>query len=78
MWYYLLKLAAWFFTQDDWLSQVMFHNGNTNNEADMEVCLRVEGVTLPSSGHFGLSAATGGLAGIHSYKLIQAQILCFN
>jgi len=44
---------------------VMFHNGNTNNEADMEVCLRVEGVTLPSSGHFGLSAATGGLADDH-------------
>jgi len=44
---------------------VMFHNGNTNNEADMEVCLRVEGITLPSSGHFGLSAATGGLADDH-------------
>ncbi|XP_046683141.1 LOW QUALITY PROTEIN: protein ERGIC-53 [Homalodisca vitripennis] len=44
---------------------VMFHNGNTNNEADMEVCLRVEGITLPTSGHFGLSAATGGLADDH-------------
>lgn len=42
---------------------MLFHNGNTNNEADMDVCLRVEGITLPSSGHFGLSAATGGLAG---------------
>jgi mannose-binding lectin 1 len=35
----------------------------TNNEQDFDVCLRVENVILPKYGHFGVSAATGGLAG---------------
>ena len=43
--------------------QVMFHNGMSNNERDFEVCLRAENVFLPKNGFFGLSAATGGLAG---------------
>jgi len=42
---------------------VLFHNGMTNNEDDIEVCLRLENVFLPEAGYFGLSAATGGLAG---------------
>lgn len=37
----------------------------TSNEADLEVCLRAENVFLPKNGHFGLSAATGGLADDH-------------
>lgn len=44
---------------------VLFHSGMTNNEQDMEVCLRVDNVILPKSGHFGVSAATGGLADDH-------------
>ncbi|KAK7788355.1 hypothetical protein R5R35_009505 [Gryllus longicercus] len=44
---------------------VLFHSGMTNNEQDMEVCLRVDNVVLPKTGHFGLSAATGGLADDH-------------
>jgi len=37
----------------------------TNDYADTyyELCLRAENVQLPSKGFFGLSAATGGLAG---------------
>ncbi|XP_067003335.1 protein ERGIC-53 [Anabrus simplex] len=45
--------------------EVLFHNGMTNNEQDMEVCLRAEEVYLPKAGYFGLSAATGGLADDH-------------
>ena len=41
----------------------MLHNGMTNNKDDFELCLRVENVVLPSEGYFGISAATGGLAG---------------
>ncbi|XP_075988232.1 lectin, mannose binding protein ergic53 isoform X2 [Anticarsia gemmatalis] len=44
---------------------VYFHNGMTNNEADYELCFRAENVQLPRGGHFGLSAATGGLADDH-------------
>lgn len=44
---------------------VMFHNGMSNNDADFELCLRVENVVLPKAGYFGLSAATGGLADDH-------------
>ncbi|XP_073964848.1 LOW QUALITY PROTEIN: lectin, mannose binding protein ergic53 [Choristoneura fumiferana] len=44
---------------------VSFHNGMTNNEADYELCFRAENVVLPRGGHFGLSAATGGLADDH-------------
>lgn len=47
----------------------MFHNGMTqyNDERDYEVCLRNENVYLPEFGYFGLSAATGGLAGMAYY-----------
>lgn len=44
---------------------VMFHSGNSNNEDEFELCLRSENVILPQFGHFGLSAATGGLADDH-------------
>ena len=43
----------------------MFHNGMSNNEKEFEMCMRVEGVVLPKSGFFGISAATGGLADDH-------------
>ncbi len=41
----------------------MFHNGMSNNEQDYEMCMRVDNLVLPIHGHFGVSAATGGLAG---------------
>nr|CAD7426623.1 unnamed protein product [Timema monikensis] len=44
---------------------LLFHNGMTSNDQDFEVCMRAENVYLPKSGHFGLSAATGGLADDH-------------
>ena len=45
----------------------MFHNGMSNNERDFEVCLRAENVFLPKNGFFGVSAATGGLAGENNF-----------
>lgn len=44
---------------------ILFHNGNSNNDDDFELCLRAENLYLPQYGHFGLSAATGGLADDH-------------
>jgi mannose-binding lectin 1 len=35
----------------------------SNNEQDYEMCFRVENVMLPKRGYFGVTAATGGLAG---------------
>ena len=40
-----------------------------SEKADYELCTRVEDVHLPKSGVFGISAATGGLAGIEHYEL---------
>lgn len=37
----------------------------TQNPDEYELCLRAEGVHLPSRGYFGISAATGGLADDH-------------
>jgi len=60
---------------------VMIHSGNTNNENDYELCLRADNVFLPQFGHFGISAATGGLADDHdvlkfmTYSLVpQSQV----
>lgn len=47
---------------------VLFHSGNTNEENDFEICMRVPNVVLPRNGYFGLSAATGGLADDHDVK----------
>lgn len=44
---------------------LLFHRGMTNNEQDFEMCFRAENVNLPKNGHFGVSAATGGLADDH-------------
>ncbi|RWS28606.1 protein ERGIC-53-like protein [Leptotrombidium deliense] len=44
---------------------VLFNSGTTNVEDAYEICIRVENVFLPQSGHFGVSAATGGLADDH-------------
>jgi hypothetical protein len=52
-----------FFLRPRIVLQVLFLSGMTNNEQDFDVCLRTENVILPKYGHFGVSAATGGLAG---------------
>lgn len=44
---------------------VLFHNGMSQNPDEYELCLRAENVFLPQHGHFGISAATGGLADDH-------------
>lgn len=44
---------------------VLFNNGMTANTEEYEMCLRAEGVVLPKTGYFGVSAATGGLADDH-------------
>lgn len=49
---------------------VMFNNGMSNSETDFELCMRVENVFIPARGYFGISAATGGLAGICFSKLL--------
>ncbi|KAJ6223013.1 hypothetical protein RDWZM_001558 [Blomia tropicalis] len=55
---------------------VSFHSGNTNNENDFELCLRSENVYLPQFGHFGISAATGGLADDHDvFKFLTYSLL---
>ena len=63
---------------------ILYHNGLNNDPSGYEICTRVENVNLPSSGHFGISAATGGLADDHdvlsfiTYSLIDknAQVEC--
>lgn len=35
---------------------------------DYELCMRAENVNLPKQGYFGVTAATGGLAGIPTSK----------
>lgn len=43
--------------------QVMVNNGFTPDRNDYEFCAKVENMVIPAQGHFGVSAATGGLAG---------------
>ena len=42
---------------------VFYHGGMTNKDEDYELCMRAENVHLPKQGFFGVTAATGGLAG---------------
>ncbi|UYV62867.1 LMAN1 [Cordylochernes scorpioides] len=42
---------------------IMINHGLTANDQDYELCLRAENVFLPQYGMFGVSAATGALAG---------------
>lgn len=44
--------------------QVMINNGFTPDKEDYEFCTKVENMVIPTEGFFGISAATGGLAGI--------------
>lgn len=42
----------------------MINNGFTPDKEDYEFCTKVDNMIIPSEGFFGISAATGGLAGI--------------
>lgn len=44
--------------------QVFINNGFTPDKDDYEFCTRVENMIIPDTGYFGISAATGGLAGM--------------
>ncbi|XP_006913771.1 protein ERGIC-53 [Pteropus alecto] len=44
---------------------VMINNGFTPDKNDYEFCAKVENMIIPPQGHFGISAATGGLADDH-------------
>lgn len=44
---------------------VYYHGGLNNDLSNYEICARVENIDLPKNGHFGVSAATGGLADDH-------------
>lgn len=44
--------------------QVMINNGFTPDKEDYEFCTKVDNMIIPTDGFFGISAATGGLAGI--------------
>lgn len=46
----------------------------SNNEFDYEMCMRIDNIILPKNGYFGVSAATGGLAG----KLIKKNCNTYN
>lgn len=48
----------------------MINNGFTPDKDDYEFCAKVENMVIPPQGHFGISAATGGLAGKSCYLLI--------
>ncbi|KAF4077185.1 hypothetical protein AMELA_G00205160 [Ameiurus melas] len=44
---------------------VMINNGFMPGKDDYEFCAKVENMVVPSTGYFGISAATGGLADDH-------------
>ncbi|XP_060029937.1 protein ERGIC-53 isoform X2 [Erinaceus europaeus] len=44
---------------------IMINNGFTPDKNDYEFCAKVENMVIPAQGHFGISAATGGLADDH-------------
>lgn len=41
----------------------MINNGFTPDREDYEFCTKVDHMIIPNDGFFGISAATGGLAG---------------
>lgn len=44
--------------------QVLINNGFTPDKEDYEFCTKVDNMVIPPEGFLGISAATGGLAGI--------------
>lgn len=61
--------AAVFFSPP---SQVMINNGFTPDKEDYEFCTKVDNMIIPSDGFFGISAATGGLAGTDLSSVLKA------
>ena len=51
-------------------------NGLTNSREDFDLCVRAENVDLPRNGYFGVSAATGALAGQFALVYAISQLLC--
>lgn len=58
---------------------IYYHNGlNANDRSYSEICARIENIDLPRNGHFGVTAATGGLADDHdvteflTYSLVES------
>lgn len=56
--------------------QVMINNGFTPNKDDYEFCTKMVNMIIPTEGFFGISAATGGLAGTCWVFLTFPYILC--
>lgn len=62
----------------------MINNGFTPDKEDYEFCTKVDNMIIPSEGFFGISAATGGLAGIvniskferSTKKAPQSPVIC--
>lgn len=44
----------------------MINYGFMPGKDDYEFCAKVENMVIPSTGYFGISAATGGLAGLRA------------
>lgn len=51
--------------------QVFYQSGMSDKAEDYELCMRAEHVELPKEGYFGVTAATGGLAGMIESPQIQ-------
>ena len=47
----------------------------TSTGDQYELCMRAENVYLPSQGYFGVTAATGGLAGMQSIVFCTANFI---
>jgi mannose-binding lectin 1 len=45
--------------------EVFINEGNTNSSENYDLCVKIPTVTLPPTGYFGISAATGGLSDDH-------------
>jgi len=60
--------------------QVSINNGLTNTHEDYDLCVRAENVELPRNFYFGVTAATGALAGLLqvSLRIIIAIIIYYH
>lgn len=58
-------------------SKVLINNGFTPDREDYEFCAKVENMVLPPQGYFGISAATGGLAGDFTFQVTFPLMILF-
>jgi mannose-binding lectin 1 len=54
----------------------MINNGFTPDKDDYEFCTKMDNIVIPKEGFFGISAATGGLAGSHHVLACCSVFLC--